>query len=79
MTYTAETRPDTKKISKMLEVAEMKTLRKIAEKILLDQEVQTSEEVVTQKTLHIRIHIQEKTGMEPTYKQNGKGKNCQNN
>lgn len=38
MTYTAETRPDTEKTKRILEVGEMKILRKIAGKTLLDRE-----------------------------------------
>ena len=38
MTYTAETRPDTTKTKRILETCEMKVLRKIAGKTLLDRE-----------------------------------------
>lgn len=38
MTYTAETRPDTAKTKRILEVGEMKILRKIAGKTLFDRE-----------------------------------------
>ncbi|XP_045480918.1 uncharacterized protein LOC123685306 [Harmonia axyridis] len=38
MTYTAETRPDTTKTKRLLETCEMKVLRKIAGKTLLDRE-----------------------------------------
>jgi len=41
MTYIAETRPDTEKIRDMLEIAEIKMLRRITGKPLLDQ-VETS-------------------------------------
>ncbi|XP_057652378.1 glucose dehydrogenase [FAD, quinone]-like [Diorhabda carinulata] len=38
MTYTAETRPETAKTKRMMETAEMKVLRRIAGKTLLDRE-----------------------------------------
>ncbi|XP_030765794.1 uncharacterized protein LOC115889857 [Sitophilus oryzae] len=38
MTYTAETRPDTAKTKRFLETGEMKILRKITSKTLLDRE-----------------------------------------
>ena len=43
MTYTAETRPKTAKTKRLLETTEMKVLRGIAEKTLLDRE--TSENI----------------------------------
>ncbi|XP_057666772.1 uncharacterized protein LOC130900278 [Diorhabda carinulata] len=38
MTYTAKTRPETAKTKRMMERAEMKVLRRIARKTLLDRE-----------------------------------------
>ena len=43
MTYTAETRPETAKTTRLLETTEMKVLRGIAEKTLLDRK--TSENI----------------------------------
>jgi len=38
MTYTADTRPDTAKTKQLLEITEMRVLRRIAGKTLLDRE-----------------------------------------